>query len=41
MKRSDLQLQTCTIARAVAQVGDEWTLLMVLSDKLDVPLVGT
>ena len=29
MKRSDLQSQTCTIARAVAQVGDEWTLLIV------------
>jgi len=29
MNRSDLPLQTCTIARAVAQVGDEWTLLIV------------
>ena len=29
MSRSDLHSQTCTIARAVAQVGDEWTLLIV------------
>ena len=29
MSRSDLPLQTCTIARAVAQVGDEWTLLIM------------
>lgn len=29
MSRSDLPSQTCTIARAVAQVGDEWTLLIV------------
>jgi DNA-binding HxlR family transcriptional regulator len=29
MSRSDLQSQTCTIARAVAQTGDEWTLLIV------------
>jgi len=29
MSRSDLPSHTCTIARAVAQVGDEWTLLIV------------
>lgn len=29
MSRSDLPSQSCTIARAVAQVGDEWTLLIV------------
>jgi len=29
MSRSDLPSQTCTIARAAAQVGDEWTLLIV------------
>ena len=29
MSRSDLASQTCTIARAVAQVGDEWTLVIV------------
>ena len=29
MSRSDLHSQTCNIARAVAQVGDEWTLLIV------------
>ena len=29
MSRSDLPSQTCTIARAVAQVGDEWTLLIM------------
>jgi len=29
MSRSNLASQTCTIARAVAQVGDEWTLLIV------------
>lgn len=29
MSRSDLPSHSCTIARAVAQVGDEWTLLIV------------
>ena len=29
MNRSDLPSQSCTVARAVAQVGDEWTLLIV------------
>ncbi len=29
MSRSDLSSHTCTIARAAAQVGDEWTLLIV------------
>ena len=29
MSRSDLPSQTCTIARAAAQVGDEWTLLII------------
>ncbi len=29
MSRSDLPSQSCTIARAVAQVGDEWTLVIV------------
>lgn len=29
MSRSDLSSRSCTIARAVAQVGDEWTLLIV------------
>ena len=29
MSRSDLPSQSCTVARAVAQVGDEWTLLIV------------
>ena len=29
MSRSNLPSHTCTIARAVAQVGDEWTLLIV------------
>ncbi|MEP5729373.1 MAG: helix-turn-helix domain-containing protein [Sulfitobacter sp.] len=29
MSRTDLPSQTCTIARAVAQVGDEWTLLIL------------
>lgn len=29
MSRSDLPSQTCTIARAVAQAGDEWTLVIV------------
>lgn len=28
MSRSDLPSHTCTIARAAAQVGDEWTLLI-------------
>ena len=29
MSRSDLPSHTCTIARAAAQVGDEWTLLIM------------
>jgi DNA-binding HxlR family transcriptional regulator len=29
MSRSDLPSHTCTIARASAQVGDEWTLLIM------------
>ena len=29
MSRADLRLQSCSIARAVAQVGDEWTILIL------------
>jgi len=29
MNRRDLPAQSCAIARAVAQVGDEWKLLIV------------
>ena len=29
MSRADLPLQSCSIARAVAQVGDEWTILIL------------
>ncbi|MEQ3709473.1 MAG: helix-turn-helix domain-containing protein [Tateyamaria sp.] len=29
MSRSDLPSHTCTIARAAAQVGDEWTILIM------------
>lgn len=35
MNRSALSSQTCTISRAVAQVGDEWTLLIVREMFLD------
>ncbi len=29
MSRADLSTQTCSIARAVAQVGDEWTIMIL------------
>ncbi|MFT6775793.1 MAG: DNA-binding HxlR family transcriptional regulator [Paracoccaceae bacterium] len=29
MKRADLSAQTCTIARAVALVGDEWSIMIL------------
>jgi DNA-binding HxlR family transcriptional regulator len=29
MSRADLSLQSCSIARAVAQVGDEWTIMIL------------